>query len=158
VNVVYLQATGLGTDESPKDIFLSTDRRHVASMKSFFLNMNLLHVSYSATGPGRKDYVSARRYPVTGKEGFKGTQIEPIHENVDLFKPGETYHITVLKKGGELSFTAERDGVRRVFEWSTAGFPAVTEGRIGLRQMAARSSLYRDIRVYAEDGVPAGPK
>ena len=62
VNILYIQATGLGTESSPTDIFLSTKQREVPWMKSYFLNMNALHISYATTGPKRANYVAARRY------------------------------------------------------------------------------------------------
>jgi len=70
VNILYIQATGLGTQLSPTDIFLSTKQREVPWMKSYFLNMNALHISYSTTGPNRSHYVAARRYPAKNQESF----------------------------------------------------------------------------------------
>lgn len=152
VNILYIQATGLGTDKSPADILLSTSQRKEPWMSSYYLNMNALHVSYSTTGPERAYYVSSRRYPAKDLEDFgSGTQIQPIYENADLFKPGETYHITAIKEGNRLSFTAERAGETHVFDWDTSAFPPVLEGRIGFRHMWARSSRYRNIEVYAKD-------
>jgi hypothetical protein len=149
VNILYFQATGLGTQASPTDILLSTKQREVPWMKSYFLNMNALHISYATTGPKRANYVVARRYPAKDQESFmQGTMIRPIYENVDLFKPGETYHITALKEGNRLTFTAEREGKTHTFEWDTSAFPAVTEGRIGLRHMWARSIRYQNIRIF----------
>jgi len=149
VNILYIQATGLGTDSLPTDIFLSTGQREVPWMKSYFLNMNALHISYATTGPKRSHYVAARRYPAKDQESFMhGTMIQPNYENVDLFKPGETYHVTALKKGDRLTFTAEREDKTHTFEWDTSGFPSVTEGRIGLRHMWARSSRYQNFRVF----------
>jgi hypothetical protein len=149
VNILYIQATGLGTKASPTDIFLSTEQREVPWMKSYFLNMNALHISYATTGPKRANYVAARRYPAKDQGSFmQGTLVQPIYENVDLFKPGETYHITALKEGDRLTFTAGREGKTHTFEWDTSGFPSVTEGRIGFRHMWARSSRYQDIRVF----------
>jgi hypothetical protein len=149
VNILYIQATGLGTTQSPTDIYLSTAQREVPWMKSYFLNMNALHISYATTGPKRSHYVAARRYPAKDKGSFmQGTMVQPIYENVDLFKPGETYHITALREGNRLTFTAEHEGKTHSFEWDTSAFPPVTEGRIGLRHMWARSSRYQNFRVF----------
>ena len=149
VNIPYIQATGLGTDASPTDICLSTRQREVPWMKSYFLNMNTLHISYATTGPKRSHYVAARRYPASDEKNFmQGTMIQPVYENIDLFKAGETYHIIALKEGDRLTFTAEREGKRHAFEWDTSDFPPVTEGRIGLRHMWVRSSRYENFRVY----------
>jgi hypothetical protein len=149
VNILYIQATGLGTEASPTDIFLSAQQREVPWMKSYFLNMNALHISYATTGPKRSHYVAARRYPAKDQQSFmQGTMIQPNYENVYLFEQGETYHITALKEGNRLSFTAEREGKTHTFEWDTSAFPPVTEGRIGFRHMWARSSRYQNIRVF----------
>jgi hypothetical protein len=150
VNILYLQATGLGTEKSPKDIFLSTEQRKVPAMEAYFNNMNALHISYACTGPKRANYVAARRYPAKKPLGFKGTEVLPIYENVDLFKPGETWHITAVKEGNHLAFTAKRGQETHTFEWNTSAFPPVTEGRIGFRQMWSRSCRYQDIKVYTQ--------
>ena len=151
VNILYIQATGLGTEESPEDIFLSTASREEPYMYAYYLNMNALHISYATTGPNRAFYVSSRRYPASSRQDFgQGTQIQPIYEDIELFKPGETYQITVIKKGNQLTFTAERNGEKHVFEWDTSAFPQVTKGRIGFRHMWARSSKYRNIKIYAK--------
>ena len=148
VNILYIQATGLGIDESPTDIFMSTTQREVPWMKSYFLNMNALHISYATTGPKRSHYVAARRYPAKDQASFmNGTMIQPAYEDIDLFETGDTYHITVLKEGKELSFMAERDGKTHTFEWDTSAFQPVTGGRIGLRHMWARSSRYENFRI-----------
>jgi hypothetical protein len=149
VNILYIQATGLGTDESPTDIYLSTEQREVPWMKSYFLNMNALHISYATTGPKRADYVAARRYPAKDQKSFmNGTMIQPNFEGIHLFDQGETYHITATKEGDRLAFTAEREGKTHTFEWDASAFAPVTEGRIGFRHMWARSSRYQNIRVF----------
>jgi len=149
VNILYIQAAGLGTESSPTDIYLSTKQREVPWMKSYFLNMNALHISYATTGPKRANYVAARRYPAKDEKDFmQGTMVQPVYENVELFREGETYHITALKEGNRLTFTAEREGKKNIFEWDTSAFPPVTEGRIGLRHMWARSSRYENFQVF----------
>lgn len=150
VNILYLQATGLGTEQSPTDIFLSTEQRQVPSMDSYFNHMNTLHISYACTGPQRANYVAARRYPAKKPMGFKGTEVLPIYENIQLFKPGETWHLTAVKEGRHLSFTARRGEETHTFEWDTSAFEPVTEGRIGFRHMWARSSLYQNVQVYTK--------
>lgn len=145
VNILYLQATGLGTDEWPEDILQSTEKREVPWMKSYFLYMNALHISYASDGR----YVSARRYPARNLSSFQNaTRFKPVFENVDLFAPGETWHITATKEGDVLSFVAERQGDAHRFEWNLSQFPEITEGRIGLRHMWTRSSLYSNFKVY----------
>jgi hypothetical protein len=152
VNILYIQATGLGTEESPTDIFLSTKQREVPWMKSYFLHMNALHVSYATSGPQRSQYVSARRYPAKELKDFQlGTQILPVYENIDLVQPGMTYHITAVTEGSRLTFTAECAGKTHRFEWDCSSFPPVNEGRIGLRHMWARSSRYQNFRIFTKE-------
>ncbi len=153
VNILYIQATGLGSEEWPTDIFLSTEKRGEPWMKSYFLHMNALHISYSCSGPDRADYVSARRYPAKDTASFQTeTQILPVYEDIHLFEPGKTYHIVAVKQGSQLSFSAECDGQVNRFEWDTSAFPPVTEGRIGFRHMWTRCSRYRNIKVFVLNG------
>jgi hypothetical protein len=152
VNIIYIQATGTGADGAPEDIRLSSEQRRVPLMKSYFLNMNLLHISYAATGPLRSHYIAARRYPAASREDFeRSTLIQPVYENVSLFEPGDTYHITVIKEGGSLVFTAEREGASESFRWDISAFPLISKGRIGFRQMWARRSRYANIKIYTKE-------
>ena len=155
VIVIYLLATGTGTDDSPRDIALSSSRRGVPWMRSYFLDMNLLHISYAATGPARSHYVAARRYPAASVEDFdQSTLIPPVYEGVMLFEPGDTYHITVIKEGDRLSFTAETEGQGRTFSWDTSTHAPVLEGRVGFRQMGARRSRYENISIHVREPAP----
>lgn len=145
VNILYIQATGLGTEEYPEDIFLSTHKRSEPWMRYYFLYMNSLHISYATD----RRYVSARRYPASESKAFqKGTQIQPVYNDIDLFAPGETWHITAIKEGKQLQFIAERNGKKHVFSWDTSQFPPVDHGRIGFRHMWTRSSRYSDIKIF----------
>lgn len=145
VNILYIQATGLGTVEWPTDIFQSTEKRWEPWMKYYFLYMNSLHISYATDGR----YVSARRYPAADLKKFqKGTQFEPKFTNLDLFQPGETWHILATKENDQLRFVAERNGMKHEFEWDLTQFPAITEGRVGLRHMWTRCSRYRNFKIY----------
>lgn len=151
VNILYIQATGLGTEAAPTDIFLSTEQRREPWMKYYFLNMNSLHVSYATDGR----YVSARRYPAADLKDFQtGTQVQPIYRDIDLFSPGETWHITATKIGHRLTFVAERDDEVHEFEWDTSKYPPVDTGRVGFRHMWTRSSQYSNIRVYEKAPQP----
>lgn len=149
VNILYLQATGLGTENNPEDIYLSRDKRTVPFMKSYFLNMDLVHISYAASGEPRSNYVSARRYPTKIQKEFqKSTQVYPIYEDIFLFKPGEEYHIVAEKIGNRLTFTAEREGKIDRFEWSLDKFSPVDYGRVGIRHMYGRVSRYQNIKIF----------
>lgn len=148
VNILYIQATGLGTKEWPADIAQSSEKRWEPWMKYYFLYMNTLHISYASDGR----YVSARRYPSADTETFNvSTQFEPKYTDLDLFQPGELWHITAIKNGDRLQFIAEHGGQLHKFSWDLNQFPEVTEGRIGLRHMWTRSSRYRNIRVFEKN-------
>jgi hypothetical protein len=152
VNILYIQASGLGTEASPIDIEQSSWKRAVPAMSEYYLNMRALQISYATTGPRRAHYVSARHYPASSIESFPTeTQLLPLYEDVMLFEPGVSYSITAVKEDGQLSFTVSGDSVDRRFVWDTTGFPPVAAGRVGLRHMWARSARYSDLKVYVRD-------
>jgi len=126
-------------------------------MKTYYDNMNLLHISLAAfeTRNGQTtDYIRARKYPVAPKANFNTTtEIPPAFFNTGLFLPGKTYKITVIKAGRKLYFSVTGDGVSKLFSWDTSGFPDVTEGRIGLRHMFGRTSVYRNFRVFTKQNL-----
>ena len=99
--------------------------------------------------------VAARRYPAASVEDFdQSTLIPPVYEGVMLFEPGDTYHITVIKEGDRLSFTAETEGQGRTFSWDTSTHAPVLEGRVGFRQMGARRSRYENISIHVREPAP----
>ncbi|MFC1717318.1 DUF1961 family protein [Candidatus Poribacteria bacterium] len=149
VNIIYIQATGIGEEPYSKDIAEWSHLRAIPYMSTYFQKMNLLHISFAAFGSEetKKDYVRARRYPV--KPDLKFNEIAVLPDNFDtgLFLPGVLYHFTIIKKGHQLYMKVEGDGLSGLFFWDTSGFPPVTEGRIGLRHMWTRCSRYKDFRV-----------
>jgi len=154
VNILYLQATGIGGPDSPVDISASSDRRRVPHMRSYYLFMNTLHISYATTGSKRGNYIAARRYPAESDASFPiDTLIAPLYEDVVLFEPGKTYRIVAEKRGTLLSFVAYRDGKRNEFSWELSVAENVKCGRVGLRQMWTRQSRYSGFRIYVRDGL-----
>jgi hypothetical protein len=152
VNILYIQATGTGKGEFTKDIFEWNKLRTVPSMRTYFNNMNALHISFAAfpNNEETQDYVRARRYPVTTEKGFQQLEIEPTYFDTELFKTGKTYHITVLKTDDNLFFKVEGDGLSKIYAWDTTHLSALTEGRIGLRHMYTRSAIYKNFKVYSK--------
>jgi len=150
VNILYIEATGVGDKEHPKDISTWNELRQMPAMKTYFQNMNALHVSFAAfTNVGPKDeYIRARRYPVSDKLSFKDTEILPAITGEGLFITGIPYKITVIKTLDKLYFKVDGDGQSRLCSWDTTIFPPVTEGRIGIRHMFTRSAIYKDFKVY----------
>ena len=154
VNILYIQATGTGKGPYATDITQWSHLRQVPYMRLYFQNMNLLHISFAAfpTGDGEhKDYVRARVYPVPEGGNFgRDTRLLPDNFDTGLFKPGVTYHFTVIKTGNLLNFQVEEDGADYVkeFKWDTSAFPPIRSGRIGIRHMYTRAARYADFKVF----------
>ena len=151
VNILYVQATGEGTDRFDTDIAKWASYRDEPYMRHYFDNMNALHVSYAAYGvkleDNPKDYVRARRYLPLLNKGLKGTALEGDDFDTGFFEPGVPHKITVIKRDEMLLMKVQNAKQTKVYQWSTTGFPEITEGRIGLRHMFTRSALYKNIRV-----------
>lgn len=147
VNIIYILATGTGNGLYKKDIADWSMLRVIPYMRSYFENMNLLHISFAAYGESKKDYVRVRRYPIKPGLPFNKIAVAPDYFDTGLFEPGKTYHFTIIKKSHELSMKVAGDGKSKLFSWDTSGFPPVKKGRIGLRHMFTRCSRYKDIRI-----------
>jgi hyaluronate lyase len=159
VTILYMFATGSGRGPYKKDISAWAGRRKVPAMKTYYNNMNALHISYSAFNFGvdvnekTPDYVRARRYmPLKGK-GLRGTDLKPDYSRTGLFKRGVPHRITVIKRGRDVFMRVENKSREKFFHWKNTLAP-LSEGRIGLRHMYTRAARYRDFRV----SVPAGRK
>lgn len=150
VILIYIQATGEGSEEYPLDIAQWSDKRSIPSMGQYFKNMHLYHISYSTGNPflrGDSDYIRARRY-MPGTDALRGTELPQEYANTGLFRPGVTYRITIIKEDFEIAMRVERpDEEARYFWFKNEKFPAITHGRIGLRHMFTRSARYKDFRV-----------
>ena len=152
VNILYIQATGDEQGLYEKDISKWAKLREIPAMKTYFENMNLFHISYSAFGNTEDSfhYIRARRYPKPDNEPFKVTQIEPSYDKQGFFITGETYHITVIKTKTHLFFKMESKNGVEVFEWDISNIAPIEEGRVGLRQMYTRSSIYKNFKIYSK--------
>jgi hypothetical protein len=150
VNILYLYATG--AKDKPKNIATWQNERIIPSMRTYFNQMNALHVSYAAfTGNNDgqpSDYVRARRYPVPTGGKFQNTALSPDYFDTSLFKPGIPYQITVIATHDRLYFHVEGDEKEQLFDWQISQENSLREGRIGLRQMYTRSARYGDFMVW----------
>jgi len=154
VNILYIQATGVAPYS--KDISKWNDKRTIPSMRTYFNNMEALHISYAAFGADNKgkenDYVKARRYPnLPGEEFQTATKIAPVYYRTGLFIPGETYKITVIKTRRQLFFYVKGKHAPKLFSWMLPKDKAVIEGRIGLRHMYTRSARYKNFKIYTKE-------
>lgn len=150
VNIIYIQATGKG-GEFAEDIETWSDLRVIPYMRTYFLNMNLWHVSYAAYGnddrENKQDYIRARRYPVLKGKTFNDTKVGRSYEDTGLFFPGVKYHMTFIKKGNKLHMKVEGSKITKYFSWDFSDHPEIEKGRIGLRQMWTRCSKYANFSV-----------
>lgn len=154
VNILYIQAVGV--PPYAKDIYQWNSLRKIPSMRSYFMNMAALHISYAAFNKNNSDvnndYVRARKYPnLPGQNFSRTTEIQPASFNTGLFLPGETYKITVIKTGERLYFRVENNVESKLFSWHLEEGQTVHEGRIGLRHMYTRSALYKDFKIYTRN-------
>lgn len=153
--MIYILATGRGTNDSPVDISSWINRRSIPYMKTYFENMNLLHISYASYGPKdvgiEQDYIRARRYPLKEGGTFNSdTKIEGDIFNTGMFHPNEIYKITIIKHDKKLymQVTHRNTEKTKLINWDTSSFPEVTSGRIGLRHMWGKSAIYNNFTVF----------
>ncbi len=154
VNILYIQATGIGVEPYDKDITKWNDLRKVPTMSIYYNYMNPLHISYAAfkmvNDDPDADYIRVRKYPVLEEKTFADTEIPPSYDRTGLFLPGRTYKITVIKTDSNLFFNVEGRRDEKLYSWQLNSTSTLTEGRIGLRHMYTRSANYRDFKVYVK--------
>ena len=150
VNIFYIQATGKGEGEFTKDIFEWNDLRTVPSMRTYFNNMNALHISFAAfpNNEETQDYVRVRRYPVLPDKSFRELEVKPTFFDTGLFKTGRAYKITAIKTDNRLFFKVDGEDLFQLFSWETQHLPPLKEGRIGLRHMYTRSAIYSNFKIW----------
>lgn len=154
VNIMFIQASGIGRDSFDYDISKWNEFRAVPTMSKYFRYMKTLHISYAAfpteNDDPRADYIRVRQYPVTSEIKFADLEIPPTYHETGLFKTGVTYKMTWIKSNSKLALTVEGDGKIQEYSWDLLKPEKITEGRIGLRHMYTRSAMYRDFRVYTK--------
>lgn len=155
VTILYIQSTGSGDAEHPKDIAAWSELRTVPSMRLYFNHMNTYHISYAAfdttNEDPERDYIRARRYMPDAGGGLAGTELKNEYARTGLFKTGVPYRVTVIKKGKELLLHVEGDGREQLCHFRGEHLPPILEGRIGLRHMYTRGARYRGFRVSVLD-------
>ncbi|MEO0334155.1 MAG: hypothetical protein AAF223_21210, partial [Bacteroidota bacterium] len=149
---IYIQATGIGTPPFKEDIGEWDSLRMVPTMSTYFKHMNTYHISFAAFGVDNedadKDYVLARRYPVSpGGKFSTETALKPDYYNTGLFKPGVQYHMTIIKKDDHLILKVESGSTEKLFYWDTSQFPPIKSGRVGLRHMYTRCAIYDNVTI-----------
>ncbi|TDD96282.1 DUF1961 family protein [Flavobacterium cellulosilyticum] len=154
VTILYIQATGI--PPYSQDISTWNDARTIPAMLTYFTNMKALHISYSAYDKDNtditNDYIRVRQYPVLPGQNFNTTTAIPEASfKTGLFKPGETYTITVIKTAEKLYFKVEGKKDSKLFSWDLSKQLPILEGRIGLRHMFTRSARYKDFKISVKE-------
>lgn len=152
VNIIYIQASGSGSPDYPSDIAVWSKMRSIPAMRMYFDHMHTYHISYAAYGMKNddpdNDYIRARRYLPETHKGLADTDLHPDYFKTRLFATGVKHKITIVKTARELVMNIQNPEKEMRCRWDTSSFPAVTEGRIGLRHMYTRGARYRNFRVY----------
>ena len=143
VCIIYIQATGRGDAGYETDITEWNDYREDGNMGKYFRNMHLYHVSYAC------GYVRGRRYNPEIRRMNTYSELTPEHlvDAEDFFEPGVPYRITIIKTDKEIRMKAVGQEKALYFMLDNEKWAPVTEGRIGLRQMRTRESLYKDFEI-----------
>ncbi len=154
VNILYIQAQGLGEGEYVEDISKWNHLREVPRMGIYYEQMNPLHISYAAfpmvNDDPKADYLRVRKYPIRDDVSFHQMEAEPTYFNLNLFLPNVTYKVTVIKSDDTLYMDIEGDGRKETFAWDISSKEKLKEGRIGLRHMYTRSARYKNFKVYTK--------
>ncbi|HKK17989.1 MAG TPA: DUF1961 family protein [Opitutales bacterium] len=160
VNIIYVQAQGIGTEEFPKDIYEWREYREVPTMGKYYTYMNALHISYNVGDHESTWYIRARRYPKNDSIGLRWgmTKLKPDYDDEGAkMMPGKTYIIEVEKTGESLTFrTFDKESKKLLKEatWDTTQVHelmqprVITEGRIGFRQMSGKKNIYSNFKVF----------
>lgn len=153
VNILYIKAEGKDEGAYSKDITTWKNLRKVPSMKMYYDNMNLYHISFAAFENENKnpanDYIRARRYIPGNNLGLTNTDFTPTYTNTGFFKPGVLHHISVLQVADEILMKVENNENSKIYQWNVSQFPLLKEGRIGFRLMGSRSSAFSNIKISA---------
>ena len=149
VNIIYIQAIGDGEDGHAVDITKWSEERSEAAMSDYFNNMHAYHISYAAFDLRQGfEYVRARRYmPLAGRR-LDGTQLSGEYRDTGLFdKPGSWIRVTVIKTARDLLVRFVHPEETLVCRFKNEDKPPIEGGRIGLRLMPGRKSLFKNFRV-----------
>lgn len=154
VNILYIQAQGIGTGPYDKDISKWNKLREVPKMSLYYDYMNPLHISYAAfpmvNEDPDNDYLRVRKYPVNEEITFDDMEVEPAYFDIGLFLPDVTYKVSVLKTDELMYMNVEGGGEEKLYSWDLSKKAKLEDGRIGLRHMYTRSARYKDFKVWTK--------
>ena len=150
VNIIYIQATGDGQNGCDEDISKWSEKRKLAAMKNYFLNMHTYHISYATadTKSPRSDYIRGRRYMPIENKGLKGTKLAGEYFKKGLFKDKKWVRITIIKKDKKIWMEIKHPDKTQLCFFENKDKPGIDKGRIGLRLMPNRLSQFKNFKVY----------
>ena len=154
VNIIYIQATGDGEYGHVEDITQWSDRRTMAAMKNYYMNMHTYHISYAAFGNKKSssekaDYIRGRRYLPLNKKGLKGTKLKNEYDGTKLFKDKQWIHVIIIKQAKELWLEFKHPDKTVLCHFINDDKPGIDRGRIGLRLMPGRKSQFKNFKVMS---------
>ena len=150
VTIIYFHAEGNDSAGFDKNIHSWSHQRIIPSMKTYFDNMDLIHVSYAAFTNDQKvgeQYLRARRYRPDLKTGLKGTDLGGFENINGFFETGVKHHLVLIKRGKDIVMSIANPNQQKVYRWSLDGQPDQSSGHIGLRHMYTRGALYQNFNV-----------
>lgn len=154
VNILYIQATGIGKDSFDVDISKWNNFRQIPTMSKYYKYMKTIHISYAAfkmkNDDPNADYLRVRQYPVTEEIKFSDMEIPPTYYETGLFETGITYKMIWIKTVNKLLLIVKGNNVTMKYSWTLNKPELITEGRIGLRHMFTRAAKYSDFKIYTK--------
>jgi hypothetical protein len=160
--LLYIHAQGIGKDPYVEDIHEWRALREVPDMSLYFTHMNLLSLSF-------RDELRCRRYPWRNEklEWYpKRGLVEPMVDCPPMV-PGKTYEVLAESVGDSLRLrVVDQESGKPIADhtWDTRRIDAAIQprrlqkGRIGLRHMSTKQSIYWNFKVESIDPAEAGSK
>lgn len=156
VNIIYIQAQGDGENGCTKDISQWSEKRKTAAMNNYFMNMDTYHISYAAYTNGGKDkgkeYVRARRYLPLKNKGLTNTELSGEAGKTGIFDDKQWVHVTIVKKAKEIWAEFKHPEKTVLCHFKNIDKEGIEEGRIGLRIMPGRKSMFKNFKVFQLKG------
>lgn len=151
--LLYVQAQGVGDGVYDEDISKWNEVRRIPAMNKYFNNMNLISLSI-------RENVRCKRYPWFDREGngyLRGGLVEPMVEwEHGGIVQGRFYQIVVEKRNPMISMKmTDTETGHAILDhtWDTSKIDEkiepklITKGRIGLRQMSTKQTIYKNFKV-----------
>jgi len=106
-----------------------------------------LIAAFPNTGDNRVQYLRARRY-LPNDAGLSGSDLKPDYYPEGLFSSGVPHKIVVIKKARTIYMKISNTEQTYYCHFRNTDLPLIEEGRIGLRLMFTRSSLFKNFKIF----------